>query len=252
MKVLVVMPAYEEWENLSELAPTINEVMSQSSDSVRWVVVTEPRTDLEIAHLLAVHQCNLNALVVARRSGNETFADAIQVGINLIEEDDDLIVFLDADQSHDPKVVPRLIDILREQSEVDVAIASRYTRGGSTDNSPLLRLMSICLNIAYRVVLNIGASDLSTNFKCYRSTLLRGIQLHSTNFEVVEELLMHASSRRRAIGKKLVVRELPDRFYVRKHGKSKRRLGQFVGTYLVSLALTKKRVSKSYRQPTGR
>jgi len=247
MKTLVVMPAYEEWENLAELGNKMDEILSSRSDNLRWVVVCEPHSREQVDTRTVAFESTFKAEVIARPLGQESFADAIQIGINSLDEDDEAIIFLDADQSHDPSVIPKLLDVLRSDRSVDVAIASRYTRGGSTDNGRLLRLMSISLNVVYRLVLGIQASDLSTNFKIFRAELLRGARLESTNFEVVEELLMHARERRRIAGKDLQVREIPDRFYVRKHGISKRRLGQFIGTYLISLAITQRRVARSYR-----
>jgi dolichol-phosphate mannosyltransferase len=92
--------------------------------------------------------------------------------------------------------------------------------------------MSRALNLAFRLVVGIQARDLSTNFKAFRSELLLGASLTSKNFEAVEEILLIAQKRN---GSKLRILEIPDHFRARLHGHSKRKLGQFIGSYLLSL-----------------
>ena len=80
--------------------------------------------------------------------------------------------------------------------------------------------------------MGIRARDLSTNFKAFRSELLMGASLASKNFEAVEEILLVAQLKK---GSKLQILEIPDHFRARLHGDSKRKLGQFIGSYLLSL-----------------
>ena len=113
-----------------------------------------------------------------------------------------------------------------------VVVASRYTKGGTTDNSVALRTMSRTLNMAYRIILGIRCKDVSTNFKLYRRADLAQITLTCKDFDVVEELLFRLKMLH---GKALVIKEIPDRFFERTHGVTKRRLGPFVVSYIKTL-----------------
>lgn len=243
------MPAYDEWPNLAELSPVLNQLMCESADNIRWFVICEPREPDEMEQLTRRFLSDFSGVLSPRPRNKASFADAIQIGLELIQEDDEVVIFLDADQSHNPLRIPDLIEVLKQDPDVDVSIASRYVAGGTTDNSRTLRAMSKTVNLLYRAVLGLNAYDISTNFKCFRAHLLRGVQLKSINFEAVEELLMHAKARSEANLKSFRLVEIPDHFAVRKHGKSKRRLGQFIGTYLISLMSMKRSVQRQYRQP---
>jgi dolichol-phosphate mannosyltransferase len=179
-----------------------------------------------------------NISISPRDVGAESFAAAIQIGINNIRFHD-YVVFMDGDQSHQPEQIGKLVDVLYQSDEFDVSISSRYTDGGTSENSLVLRAMSKTLNFVFRKFLKLNARDVSTNFKAYRAPLLREVKLVSKNFEAVEELLIHATMR---LGRGLSIREIPDKFTIRIHGESKRKLGQFIGTYLISLFVLKRKV----------
>lgn len=249
---MIVMPAFAEWDNLRELVPIMSSLLSKAEASFRWVVVTEPIGPGHDERVAIFQDLDVSPSFVAREHGRESFADAIRIGLGQLTEHDDFIIFLDADQSHDPRIVSKLLAKFKENPKLDVAIASRYVKGGTTENGVVLRLMSQLLNYVYRIVLKINVKDLSTNFKCFRAELLINADLISTNFEVVEELLVHASIRRELSGRKLQVLEVPDHFAARKHGVSKRKLGQFIGTYLLSLLVMKKKLRRAYQRAASR
>ena len=235
-KVLIVTPAYQEWSNLLELLPRVVEQLSKFDEQSKWLIVCEnfitnntAYDDLQIVE---------NVEVCRREPENESFAAALQMGINKIYFHD-YIVFMDGDQSQQPEQIGKLLDVLCKHVEVDIAISSRYVDGGSTENSLLLKTMSKVLNIVFRKFLKLNAKDLSTNFKAFRAPLLRNVELVSKNFEAVEELLIHCAIR---LGRAPNIYEIPDTFTTRIHGESKRKLGQFIGTYLMSLLFLKRKI----------
>ena len=136
---------------------------------------------------------------------------------------------MDADGSHDPATIPRL---LARADDADVIIASRYVDGGRSDNGAVLRGMSRSLNLAYSVVLGLKCRDLSTNFKLFHYADIRDVSLTCSNFDVVEELLFRV---RQAKGPSLRILEIPDYFHERDEGETKRQLGPFVASYLLTL-----------------
>jgi dolichol-phosphate mannosyltransferase len=181
-RLTVMMPAYDEMLNLRDLIPAVlRSVASVPRLEAEMLVVVPGFTSTEdLAEIAA-----LGAKAVVR-GPSDTFGDAIRSGIAAIDPTTDVVVVLDADGSHDPSTIPRL---LAEAPGADVVVASRYVAGGVTDNSVALRLMSRSLNLAYRVILGIDCKDVSTNFKLYRAADLRRVTLTTSDFDLVEELM---------------------------------------------------------------
>jgi len=223
-KVSVVVPAYQETVNLRWLLPRIFANLPANLDAEVIVVVERECSDqdkLDIYHLGA------RVLV---RGPSDSFGDAMRTGLTEACAHSTWVLVLDADGSHDPATIPILLSVGEEQ-DADVVIASRYVAGGGSDNGFALYWMSRLLNFGYGVVLGIRVKDVSTNFKLYRAALIDPSEIECENFDVVEEILA------RALMKKpdLKIVEVPDHFYERKAGQSKRDLGPFIASYLVTL-----------------
>jgi dolichol-phosphate mannosyltransferase len=241
--VLVITPAFNEWDNLVELCPRVIQQLSQLSPESKWLIVSEAAVTNRAKYDYLQSFGNIE--ILPRHSGDESFASALQIGINSIAEHD-FIVIMDGDQSHQPEQIVKLITILCQQNQIDIVISSRYIDGGTSDNSLILKVMSRTLNFVFRKFLGLDAKDISTNFKAFRAHLLRDTQLVSTNFEAVEELLIHASLN---LARSPNIIEIPDHFTNRIHGESKRKLGQFIGSYLLSLFILKYKI-RSQREKT--
>jgi dolichol-phosphate mannosyltransferase len=246
VSISIVTPALNEWSNIFEMSSSVVEVLRKYRDTSEWIIVSEPGVSHEI--LSSFRELSAQFRLVERPVSDTSFAMALQTGINSISGISDVIVTMDGDQSHNPLSIPELVDALNDDPKIDVAIASRYVLGGKTDNPPLLRIMSLILNGMFRVTMGMKARDLSTNFKAFRSHDLRNIELVSKNFEAVEELLKVVEIRK---GRKPNLIEIPDTFYQRKHGESKRKLGQFIGSYLVSLIVMSYRVKRRHQRATS-
>ena len=134
---------------------------------------------------------------------------------------------MDADGSHPPSFVSKLY----AERENDIVIASRYVRGGKTENAKMLILMSKLVNLGYALVLNIRIKDISNSFKLYRADLLKGLELSCDNFDVVEEIIVKILRQH----PQTKVLEIPFTFKKRLHGETKRNLLQFVFTYIYTL-----------------
>lgn len=223
-KVSVLIPAFDETVNLRWLLPRVFSNLPPDIDSEVVVVVERACSDDAKKEFT-----DLGARVLVRQPG-DCFGDAMRTGLIDIRERSPWVVVLDADGSHDPATIPILLSVSEEQ-DADVVVASRYVSGGGSDNSFALYWMSRLLNFGYSLVLGIKAKDVSTNFKLYRTSILEPIQLECENFDIVEEILA------RALIKKpdLKIVEVPDHFYERKAGESKRDLGPFIASYLLTL-----------------
>ena len=156
------------------------------------------------------------------------FGGAYRKGISVMKGDKMLV--LDSDGSHNPIYIPDIYN--KYITGYDVVIGSRYTKGGKTEDAVSSRIMSHILNGVFRVVTGVKAKDLSTNFRMYRADVLREIKLTSTNYDVLEEVLLLMKLK---IGKNFKVGEIPITFNKRIAGESKRRLIPFIISYIKTM-----------------
>lgn len=221
----VVIPALDEMANLRKVIPATLQALATRPDvhGTIHVAVGRRTGDAELAELVEL------GAVPTRRAPSDSFGDAIRTGIAACAPDTDVVIFMDADGSHDPTSIPRLLD---RAGDADIVIASRYVQGGRSDNGLALRTMSRSLNLAYGLVLGIRCHDISTNFKLFHFEDVRDVLLTCQNFDVVEELLFRV---RQEKGPGLRILEIPDYFRERDEGQTKRQLGPFVASYLVTL-----------------
>jgi dolichol-phosphate mannosyltransferase len=123
----------------------------------------------QIGHIEVLVRPDKGGLGVAYRAGFD-YAFA---------EDYDVIVQMDADLSHDPAVLPQLLAKLDDGA--DVAIGSRYVRGGSIPNWPRVRRILSRVGNAYAsTVLGLGVHDATAGFRAYRATVLQSIDAVGT------------------------------------------------------------------------
>jgi len=216
----VVLPCYLEEENLRVLLPRLVVVLEGQDAEVIVVDTVEARDGTPAV-------CAEHGVGYVNRQGGDAFGNAVRTGIR--EAKGAWVLFMDADGSHDPEFIPRL---LGARDRADVVVASRYVEGGALENPWHLRAMSRALNATYGLVLGIRCRDISNSFKLYRGDWLRELDLKSDNFDVIEEILFRMG--RRHPGMRIV--ELPFTFRKRLHGQTKRDLVRFVVTYLVTLA----------------
>lgn len=225
VRLSIIIPAFDELPNLRELIPRIHTTIEELPNFMTEILVVLPT----IATALEEEEIGvLGARVVIREPG-DSFGDAIRCGISSLSAESRYVIVMDADGSHDPSTIPRL---LSARHGAHVVVASRYTPGGTTDNSIILRAMSRVLNFSFSVVLGIQCRDVSTNYKLYIRSDLDQLKLSCMDFDIVEEILYGIKSLHE---KAFVVREVPDHFYARNHGVTKRRLGLFIASYLSTL-----------------
>jgi dolichol-phosphate mannosyltransferase len=217
----IIIPAYLEEENLRVLLPRLTAVAANLPGPAEIVIV---ETAEPLDNTAAV--CREYGVRCVNRRSTNSFGDAVRTGI--AEARGEWTIFMDADGSHAPEFIPQL---LAETPHNDVVIASRYVRGGNTDNSALLVLMSRVLNWTYSIVLNIDCADVSNSFKVYRSDLLKRLNLRCDNFDVVEEILLRVLRQNANVK----VKEIPFTFRSRMFGRTKRNLLLFMFTYLYTI-----------------
>jgi len=214
VRLVVVVPTYNEAENLPRLA----ERLMALSPEVHLVVVDDGSPDGtgQIADALATSQPRIH---VIHRTGPRGYSASSKDGLAwCLGEGFDLVATMDADLSHDPEVLPSLAAAVRNGA--DVAIGSRYTKGGrlEVDWGPVRRAVSRAGSAYARLMVGTRTRDCTSGFRCYRATTLTRIpfaQIESEGYSFLIELLAAL----RDIGATTV--ELPITYVDRVHGSSK-------------------------------
>ncbi len=229
VKLIFVLPAFNEAENIAALLQAVQTAMEQSQLAYRIVLVDDGSTDNTLA-VAQAHGKNL-PLVVARNIQNEGLASALRKGFLKAAElatVDDVIVTMDADNSHKPEQVPTMLAAL--QAEVDVVIASRFVLGAEIHGLRWTRqLLSSGASLVFRLCFPIsGIRDYTCGYRLIRSDLLRhALALYGPGFVsergfscIVDTLLKLHKLGARGAEVPLVLR------YDLKRGQSKMRIGR--------------------------
>jgi dolichol-phosphate mannosyltransferase len=211
-RALVITPTYNEIENLPTLIPE--------------VLATDPRIDIlivddgspdgtgEFVRQFAATEPRVNLLERPRKMGLGTaycrgFEFAIANGYDVAFE-------MDADFSHDPKMLP---EFLKEIEDYDLVIGSRYIRGVNVVNWPMSRLLlSYFANVYSRIVTGMPLRDGTGGFKCFRTDVLERIDLtriksNGYSFQIETNFLVWSMGKR--------IKEIPIIFVDRRSGVSK-------------------------------
>jgi dolichol-phosphate mannosyltransferase len=210
--VLVVVPTYNERDNLAALLPAL-----LAQPGVRVLVVDDASPDgtAEVADRFAASAPN--RVEVLHRSGPRGLGLAYVDGLRrALATDARLIVQMDADLSHDPAALPSLV---AAAADADVVIGSRYLNGVSVVNWPLSRLLlSVLANRYVRMVTRLRARDCTSGFRCWRRETLAALPLdriRSHGYAFFVEMLYEAARG----GRRIV--EVPIIFVERREGVSK-------------------------------
>jgi dolichol-phosphate mannosyltransferase len=209
---LVIVPTYNEVENVSRLLPEILE--QDSGIDVLVVDDASPDGTARAVRELAAFGTRVHLLERAGKMGLGSayiagFRWALVAGYPLVFE-------MDADFSHDPGSLPAF---LREVASADVVLGSRYLHGITVVNWPLRRLvLSVGANIYARLVTGLPVKDCTGGFKCFRQEVLAALPLdriRSDGYSFQIEVTWHCWKRG------FRIREIPIVFEDRRIGVSK-------------------------------
>src|ERR1019366_3668467 len=180
MDVSVILPVVNEAENLRTLIPRLIALLDRERLTHEIVVVDGGSSDgtRETAEALGAR------VVAERRRG---YAGAMETGF--AEARGDYLLTLDADQSHDPDFI---VKMWRARNRADIVIASPHAPGGVAYSGFVRRATSWLLNVVLRRMLSMPVRDMSSGYRLYRREVLANLELNSTNFEVLEEILVKA------------------------------------------------------------
>jgi len=210
-KVTVVVPTYNERENISEIAKAV------TGHGYRLIIVDDGSPDG--TGTMADGLSDSNTLIsVIHRSHKQGLGPAYAEAFDdLVQGDAQVIVEMDADFSHDPADLPRLVEAIEDGA--DLAIGSRYVPGGSTPDWPLLRQMiSKSGNLYARFMLGIPIRDATAGFRAFRPEALASLPYGSAE---ASGYGFQVEMAWRAAQEGLEIVEIPIAFRDRTRGQSK-------------------------------
>jgi dolichol-phosphate mannosyltransferase len=172
MKILIIIPTYNELENLPTLLP---EVLSKNINID--VLFIDDNSPDGTAAFIEDEQKNNNRIHLIKRSSKQGLGTAYIAGFKFALQKDYQVIFeMDADFSHDPNEIPRFLE---EIKKTDVVLGSRYKNGVNVINWPMRRLLlSWFANIYTRVITGMPLHDATGGFKCYKREVLEAIDLN--------------------------------------------------------------------------
>ena len=228
--ISIVVPTYNEAATI----PTLAARLAKAMDGRLWELVVvddgSPDGTADIAERLAP----AIPVRVVRRAGKLGLATAVMAGIRAATGD--TLVVMDADLSHPPEVVPRLVDAVGDGTEL--AVGSRYVAGGGTVDWPLRR------RVVSRVACLMGnvlvpVRDATSGFFALRRSVIEGVRLDPIGFKIGFEVIARGRYRR--------VVEVPYTFRDREAGTSKFGTREILSYALQLLKVARDRVTGRLR-----
>jgi len=200
----IVIPTYNERDNLPVLVQKIFTALGSEPAEVVVVDDNSPDGTGTVAEDLKKNY----ALQVIHRSGKNGLASAVIEGFGAARGD--FLCVMDADMSHDPKVLPSFLKALREGA--DLAIGSRYVPGGGMKGWPKFREFGSRFAILLAKPVT-KVKDATSGFFCFRRPVLDKVHLDPLGFKIGLEIFVK--------GKAKKIQEVPYVFIDRQAGKSK-------------------------------
>ncbi len=211
-KALIILPTYNEKENIEKL---IREILAQNLNLD--ILVVDDNSPDKTGQVVEALKIKLPQLFILHREEKQGLGKAYIAGFKwALARSYDYILEMDADFSHQPKYLP---DLLKAVQDNDLVLGSRYIKGGGVKGWSFSRQIISRLGCFYaRLILGLPFKDLTGGFKCFRRQVLESIDFDSINSN---GYMFQIEMTYRAYGKNFKIKELPIIFLEREHGKSK-------------------------------
>lgn len=211
----VIIPTYNEEENIAAIT---QEILKNLPDG-KIIIVDDDSKDNTGKIATELAQKDNRIKFISRKGKKRSFAQSYIDGFRAaIADKADNIIQMDADFSHDPKVLPVMVENLENY---DIVIGSRYTKGGKVENWPLIRrLISRGGGIYSQIVTGLPINDTTAGFVGWRREALEKIALdkiHSNGYGFQIEMKFNAHKNN------FRIKEIPITFTDRQLGASKMR-----------------------------
>jgi dolichol-phosphate mannosyltransferase len=177
-RVWLVMPTYNEAENISRIVPAVHAALEGVAPGDHRILVVDDSSPDGTGKMADALARQLDCVEVLHRPQKSGLGQAYTAGFRrALDGGAQLVMEMDADFSHDPAYLPSLV---RAADDADLVIGSRYVPGGGTRNWGLVRrAVSRGGGLYARLVLGLGVQDLTGGFKCINRQVLETIDLES-------------------------------------------------------------------------
>jgi dolichol-phosphate mannosyltransferase len=207
-------PTYNERENIDQFLTRVRSALPQGD-----VFIVDDNSPDGTAARVAEWAAKDSAVHLLTRHGTRGYAEASREGLTKIADKGyDVIITIDCDLSHDPLVIPRLIEQI--SNGTDIVVGSRYVKGGGVRNWSLFRrVLSRWGNLYTSFMLGVRVRDCTSGFRAYRGDLIRqGLLCTTTSsgYAFLSEVLFRLSR-----NPLLSIREIPIVYQDRTAGESK-------------------------------
>lgn len=247
MKTFVMIPTYNEKENIANLINEISKlkiknlhivVVDDNSPDGTWRIVEEISKTLKNQRFLGHRKSkgfsserkNVHLLLRKKNKGRG-FAGKDGF-IYCLKNNADIIVEMDADFSHNPKYIPIM---LKEIKNYDIVLGSRQVKEGKDVGRSFIRkIITKLANLYISIIFGIKVKDCNSGFRCFKREILEKIKLENLESKgpsIVQEVLFKANL------KKARIKEIPITFVDRKKGISKLGLKQLMIAYFIVMKL---------------
>ena len=230
MNLVIVIPTYNEKENIRPLAQAILKIMPQTR--ILLVDDNSPDGTGETSDALAKQYSQITVLHREKKDG---LGRAYIAGFKeALKMNPDYIIQMDADFSHNPEYIPHF---LREIKNYDLVLGSRFISG---KKHPLhVSTMSVWANRYARWILGLKISDCLGGFKCFRRELFEKIDLDSF---ISKGFVFQAEFIYKTHKKGFSIKEIPINFYKRRTGKTKKSIKIMLEAFFKILLLRLRRL----------
>jgi dolichol-phosphate mannosyltransferase len=232
VKCFVILPCYNEEQNLKTLITAI-EASIKPKMPYKIIAINDGSND-HTGQLLSELSKEYPILTI-EHSKNQGLAETLKDGLSIaaeVSKNEDLIITMDADNTHDPRY---MLDMAKLINEADIVIGSRYVKGGKQLNVPTHRvILSKAINQGIKLTTRLPIKDATSGYRCFRAKTIKTLHkkfgkkfVESKGFEVSLELLL------KLFWLNPVMLEVPITLdYGKKNGRSKMKLFSTIKRYI--------------------
>lgn len=205
----IVIPSINERENLEKLIPKIEEILEAGGISGE-IIVVDDMSDDGTQDFVKRMEARYDNVALLERTVRNGLGYALLDGARMAASE--LVLFMDADLSHDPGEIPVFLEQLRD---FDVVIGSRYLRRTRIDRGIFRRWASGGYNFFVKRLLGVKVMDITSGYRGFHAGKIEKLNLTSPGPEIHAELVL------RSILEGYRVTEIPVRYVDREHGRTK-------------------------------
>ena len=213
-QISIIIPTYNESKNIIGILNTISKNLPKNI--ITQAIVVDDNSPDGTGKIVEEHIANFKKIAnytveIIHRKAKDGLGSAILRGIQ--QAKGDTIVVMDSDFSHPPQVIPKLIESIKKY-QYDIAVASRYIKGGKIENwSAKRKIISKFATLIAKKGLGINTKDPMSGFFAFKKNILNGLNIDAIGYKILLEILVKT--------KNVTVTEIPYTFQDRELGSSK-------------------------------